>query len=117
MVDFANHDSQHQLGIFWPLTPTKKTFQPSLGDRPCHHGLFPAYCLLSPLLVAIGVLMDPQDSITYGIHEPPSWNHWFGTSREGYDVFARTLSATQAAFQVVLAATALSLLIGVPLGW
>jgi peptide/nickel transport system permease protein len=78
--------------------------------------LFLSIALFSPLLVSIGVLIDPQDSITYPIHEPPSWQHWFGTSREGYDVFSRTLCATQAAFQVVIAATMLSLLIGVPLG-
>jgi peptide/nickel transport system permease protein len=78
--------------------------------------LFLAIALLSPLLVHLGLLVDPQDSITYPIHEPPSWSHWFGTSREGYDVFSRTLCATQAAFQVVIAATMLSLLIGVPLG-
>jgi peptide/nickel transport system permease protein len=78
--------------------------------------LFLAITLFSPLLIQMGILLDPQDSITYPIHEPPSWQHWFGTSREGYDVFSRTLSATQAAFKVVLAATLLSLLIGVPLG-
>jgi peptide/nickel transport system permease protein len=78
--------------------------------------LFLAIALFSPLLVHLGLLVDPQDSITYPIHEPPSWSHWFGTSREGYDVFSRTLCAAQAAFQVVLAATLLSLLIGVPLG-
>ncbi len=78
--------------------------------------LFLMIALCSPLLVNLGILLDPQDSITYPIHEPPSWSHWFGTSREGYDVFSRTLSATQAAFQVVIAATLLSLLIGVPLG-
>jgi peptide/nickel transport system permease protein len=78
--------------------------------------LFLMIALCSPLLVNLGILLDPQDSITYPIHEPPSWSHWLGTSREGYDVFARTLSATQAAFQVVIAATLLSLLIGVPLG-
>jgi peptide/nickel transport system permease protein len=78
--------------------------------------LFLAIALFSPLLVNLGILVDPQDSITYPIHEPPSWQHWFGTSREGYDVFSRTLCATQAAFQVVIAATLLSLLIGVPLG-
>jgi peptide/nickel transport system permease protein len=64
--------------------------------------LFLAIAIFSPFLVQMGVLLDPQDSITYPIHEPPSLQHWFGTSREGYDV--------------VLAATLLSLLIGVPLG-
>lgn len=42
--------------------------------------------------------------------------HWFGTSRQGYDVFARTVFGSQAALQVVILATALSLLVGVPLG-
>lgn len=79
-------------------------------------GLFLAIAIFSPVLVQMRVLLDPQDSITYPIHELPSGQHLFGTSREGYDVFSRTLSATQAAFQVVLAATLLSLLIGVPLG-
>lgn len=79
-------------------------------------GLFITIALCAPLLVNAGILDDPQDSIAFPIHEPPSWQHWFGTSREGYDVFSRTLCATQAAFQVVITATTLSLLIGVPLG-
>jgi peptide/nickel transport system permease protein len=78
--------------------------------------VFLAIALFTPLLVGLGLLIDPQDSITYAIHQPPSGAHWFGTSREGYDVFARTLAASQAAFQVVLTATAMSLLVGVPLG-
>jgi peptide/nickel transport system permease protein len=78
--------------------------------------LFVAITFLSPVLVAFGLLADPQDSITFAIHEPPSFSHWFGTSREGYDVFSRTLAATQAAFQVVIAATTISLLVGVSLG-
>ena len=42
--------------------------------------------------------------------------HWFGTTRQGYDVLARTLFGTQAALRVVLLATAISVFIGVPLG-
>ncbi len=78
--------------------------------------IFLAIAILSPLFVQMGLLIDPQDSITYPIHEPPSLQHLFGTSREGYDVFSRTLSATQAAFQIVIAATLISVIIGVPLG-
>ncbi|GAB1538262.1 ABC transporter permease [Scytonema sp. NUACC21] len=40
----------------------------------------------------------------------------FGTSRQAYDVFSRTLFGAQAALQVVVLATALSMVIGVPLG-
>jgi peptide/nickel transport system permease protein len=95
--------------------------QPKLSSRLLAVGsivtiVFLAIAILSPLLAAVGLMPDPQDSITFPIHEAPSAAHWFGTSREGYDVFSRTLSASQAAFQVVIAATMLSLLVGIPLG-
>jgi peptide/nickel transport system permease protein len=83
---------------------------------------FVAIAIFAPLLQAIGLLQDPQDLLGSSmppynpINEAPSWKHWFGTSREGYDVFARTLFGTQAALQVVILATLMSLLIGVPLG-
>ncbi len=77
---------------------------------------FVAIALGAPLLENWGWLKDPLDSLSFPIHEPPSWQHWFGTSRQGYDVFARTLFGTQAALKVVLLATSLSLILGVPLG-
>lgn len=83
---------------------------------------FVSIALFAPLLQSIGLLQDPQDPLgsqipPYNpINQAPSWQHWFGTSREGYDVFARTLFGTQAALQVVILATLMSLLIGVPLG-
>jgi peptide/nickel transport system permease protein len=83
---------------------------------------FVAIAIFAPLLQAVGWLQDPQDLLgsqmpPYNpINQAPSWQHWFGTSREGYDVFSRTLFGTQAALQVVILATLMSLLIGVPLG-
>lgn len=85
-------------------------------------GSFVAIAIFAPLLQAIGLLQDPQDLLGSAtppynpINQAPSLEHWFGTSREGYDVFARTLFGTQAALQVVILATLMSLLIGVPLG-
>jgi peptide/nickel transport system permease protein len=85
-------------------------------------GSFVAIAIFAPLLQAIGLLQDPQDLLGSAnppynpINQAPSLQHWFGTSREGYDVFARTLFGTQAALQVVILATLMSLLIGVPLG-
>lgn len=78
--------------------------------------MFVAIALGAPLMEKIGWLKDPLDSLSFPIHEPPSWEHWFGTSRQGYDVFSRTLFGSQAALKVVLLATSLSLLVGVPLG-
>ncbi|MGH7998198.1 MAG: ABC transporter permease [Brasilonema sp.] len=72
--------------------------------------------LFAPLLQVLGLVQNPIDSLSNPIQEPPSLQHWFGTSREGYDVFARTLFGAQAALQVVLLATAISMFIGVPLG-
>ncbi|NEP15728.1 MAG: ABC transporter permease [Leptolyngbya sp. SIO4C1] len=72
--------------------------------------------LFAPLLESWGWLQDPNASLTNPIHVPPSAEHWFGTSRQGYDVFSRTLFGTRAAWQVVALATAMSVLVGVPLG-
>ena len=77
---------------------------------------FIAVALFAPSFQTWGWLQDPTATLANPIHEPPSWQHWFGTSRQGYDVFSRTLFGTRAALLVVVLATAMSLVIGVPLG-
>lgn len=72
--------------------------------------------LLAPAFQAWGWLQDPRDFLSNPVHEPPSPEYWFGTNQQGYDVFTRTLFGSQAALQVVIVATLLSLVIGVPLG-
>lgn len=72
--------------------------------------------LSAPLLQQWQLLADPQAFLTNPIHEPPSANHWLGTSRQGYDVLSRTVFGSRAALQVVAMATTLSLCVGVPLG-
>ena len=96
-------------------------FQPNLSARLTLIGLvitlgFILLAILAPLLQGWGLIQDPTASLINPIHAAPSGEHWFGTSREGYDVFARTLFGTQVALKVVLLATAMSLVIGVPLG-
>jgi peptide/nickel transport system permease protein len=78
--------------------------------------LFVIAAVFSPVLQSWGVLQNPIEALANTPHQPPSVEHWFGTSRQGYDVFSRTLFGSQAALQVVLVATAMSLLVGVPLG-
>jgi len=78
--------------------------------------LFCVVALLAPVLHHWGWLKDPIDALSYPIHAAPSSTHWFGTTRQGYDVFARTLYGSRAALQVVVLATLLSLVIGLPLG-
>jgi peptide/nickel transport system permease protein len=79
-------------------------------------GVYIMAAVLAPLLQDWGWVQDPTEFLANPIHQPPSAQHWFGTTRLGYDVFARTLFGTQAALQVVVVATVLSLLLGVPLG-
>jgi peptide/nickel transport system permease protein len=72
--------------------------------------------VFAPLMQSWGWLQDPMASIVNPIHQSPSADHWFGTTRQGYDVFSRTLFGTRAALKVVLLATAIAVVIGVPLG-
>jgi peptide/nickel transport system permease protein len=78
--------------------------------------LFVVIALFCPLIQSWGWLQDPMESLSNPIHQPPSAEHWFGTSRQGYDVFSRTLFGSRVALQVVVLATALGVLVGVPLG-
>ena len=77
---------------------------------------FVAIALLAPTLQNIGWLQDPTEALANPIHEAPGAEYWFGTTRQGYDVFSRTLFGTQAALKVVVLATTISLILGVPLG-
>lgn len=77
---------------------------------------FVAIAILAPLFQAIGWLQDPTEFLDNAPQQPPSWQHWFGTTRLGYDVFSRTVFGSQAAWQVVILATIFSVGVGVPLG-
>jgi peptide/nickel transport system permease protein len=72
--------------------------------------------LLAPVFQAWGWLQDPTAALINPIHEPPGTKYWFGTNRQGYDVFSRTVFGSQEALKVVILATTLSMFIGVPLG-
>jgi len=111
------------------MTPTRLRFpqflrffeRPSLSMQLMAVGIvitvfFVLVAILAPTFQAWGWLQDSTASLINPIDEPPGAQHWFGTSRQGYDVFSRTLFGAQAALQVVILATTLSLIIGVPLG-
>jgi peptide/nickel transport system permease protein len=78
--------------------------------------LFVVVALFAPLMQSWGWLRDPMETLVNPIHQPPSAEYWFGTSRQGYDVFTRTLFGARVALQVVVLATMMSVFIGVPLG-
>ncbi|MBF2063302.1 MAG: ABC transporter permease [Calothrix sp. C42_A2020_038] len=94
---------------------------PSLSQKLMYVGLaltlfFIFLAFFAPILQAIGLLQNPTEFLSNPMHEAPSGRYWFGTSRLGYDVFSRTMFGAQAALQVVIVATALSMVVGVPLG-
>lgn len=104
-----------------PLQRLRGLLQPGLSARLTLVGLgitliFVMAALLAPVMQGAGLVQDPTASLVNPIHQPPSAEHWFGTSQAGYDVFSRTLFGAQAALKVVLLATLLSLIVGVPLG-
>ncbi|HEY9890198.1 MAG TPA: ABC transporter permease [Candidatus Sericytochromatia bacterium] len=78
--------------------------------------IFIIIAIFAPTFQAWGWLQDPTASLINPIHEPPGGKYWFGTNRQGYDVFSRTLFGSQAALKVVILATVMSMFIGVPLG-
>jgi peptide/nickel transport system permease protein len=99
----------------------RATERPSLSKQMMRIGatitlIFIAIALLAPLFQALGWLQNPTEFLDNQPHQAPSIAHWFGTTNLGYDVFSRTLFGTQAALQVVILATTLSLVVGVPLG-
>ncbi len=96
-------------------------FRPTLSQSLTIIGLiitlgFIAIAIFAPTLQNIGWLRDPTEALANPIHEAPGADYWFGTTRQGYDVFSRTLYGTQAALKVVVLATTIGLIFGVPLG-
>lgn len=59
---------------------------------------------------------DPYRPDAAGSLLPPSSAHWLGTDQSGFDVFSRTIAAGRVDLPLALTATAISLLIGVPIG-
>ncbi|MBR8828810.1 MAG: ABC transporter permease [Gomphosphaeria aponina SAG 52.96 = DSM 107014] len=101
--------------------PLKRSFRPSLSMQLMFAGAiitisFILIAVFAPVFQSWGWLQNPTESLSNPIHQAPGKDYWFGTTRQGYDVFSRTLFASQAALKVVLLATTLSLIIGVPLG-
>ncbi|MEB3169425.1 MAG: ABC transporter permease [Cyanobium sp.] len=79
-------------------------------------GVYALIALLTPWLIQLGWLPEPNAGLANPIHAAPSPQHWCGTDRLGRDVCVRTLAGSGVALQVVLIALGLALLIGVPLG-
>ena len=72
---------------------------------------FAVVALLAPLLAPYGQAAHDAPQLAR-----PSLDHLFGTTNLRFDVLSRVIFGARLAFEVVLASTALALVIGVPLG-
>lgn len=71
------------------------------------------------VLAVIGPLIAPFPTETGSpgsSMRPPGWPHIFGTDENGMDIFSRVISAPRVDVTVALVATAISVLVGTPLG-
>lgn len=98
-----------------------KLLKPNLSEILMLIGLgitlfFIMLALTAPLMQNGGLIQNPLEALSNPIDQAPNFKHFFGTNNQGYDVFSRTVFGSQAALKVVIAATTLSLIIGVPLG-
>jgi peptide/nickel transport system permease protein len=74
--------------------------------------IFLLLALLSPILVPY----NPEDYEGNESFSSPGIPHLMGTTKLGYDVFSRLIAGSRIAFTVVVLATSIAMLIGLPLG-
>ena len=79
-------------------------------------GVFVLTAIFAPLLAPYeyNQLRDPAGP--FGAQQPPSAEHWLGTTVGGYDVLSRVIWGTRTALYVIVIAVVLSLFLGVLLG-
>ncbi len=71
------------------------------------------------LIAIIGPWITPYDPDAFSVRnrlQPPSATFWFGTDEFGRDVFSRVLAGAHYSLAMGFGATALSLVLGIPLG-
>ncbi|QEO13123.1 ABC transporter permease [Agromyces intestinalis] len=79
-------------------------------------GVWLVTAALAPVLAPYGFAQRTADGQKFGTQQPPSAEHWFGTTVGGYDVLSRVIWGTQTALLVVIVALVLSIVVGVLLG-
>lgn len=79
-------------------------------------GLFILTAALAPLLAPYGFSQLASADGDFGTQQPPSAEHWFGTTVTGYDVLSRVVWGAQTAVLVIVVAIAASIVLGVLIG-
>ncbi|MEV0250364.1 ABC transporter permease [Nocardia sp. NPDC050712] len=79
-------------------------------------GIFVFVAIFAPLIAPYGFAQNSADGVGFASQQPPSAEHWFGTSVRSEDVFSRVLFGARTALYVIALSLVLSLVVGVPLG-
>ncbi|MBO3083320.1 ABC transporter permease [Cellulomonas fengjieae] len=72
--------------------------------------------VFAPLLAPYGFSQLSSGDQSFGAQQPPSAEHWLGTTVGGYDVLSRTIWGARPALLVIIVAVVLSIFLGVALG-
>jgi ABC-type glutathione transport system ATPase component/ABC-type dipeptide/oligopeptide/nickel transport system permease subunit len=78
--------------------------------------VFVVVAIFAPWIAPYDFNADRVGTEVFGTQQPPSADHWFGTTVGGTDVLSRVVFGARTAVEVIVLAVALSALIGVPLG-
>lgn len=107
----------------WSRLPVVRQLRASVGLQ---RGMLVGGLVLTTVFVIVGVfapLIAPYgynqlsaDGVQFGTQEPPSAQHWLGTTVGGYDVLSRTIFGARTALFVILAGVVLSIFIGIAIG-
>jgi peptide/nickel transport system permease protein len=106
-------------------SPTRTIERPSVYRRLIEtHGVWRVYVnfglfgflILLGLLAPVLPLKNPQKPYPLNTLQSPSSDNWFGTDRDGMDIFSRTIFAIRTDFALALSSVVIGVAIGVPLG-
>jgi peptide/nickel transport system permease protein len=107
----------------WRSLPVVRQLHQSVGLQ---RGMLVAGLLISagflfvaafaPLLAPYGFAQLRDASGPFGAQQPPSSQHWWGTTVGGFDVYSRVIYGARTALLVIVIALVLSLFLGVLLG-
>src|SRR3954449_8649236 len=79
-------------------------------------GIFVLAAIFAPLLAPYGFGQLRDADGAFGAQQPPSSEHWFGTTVGGYDVLSRVIYGARTSLLVIIVAVLLSIVAGVLLG-
>lgn len=113
-----------------PVPPTKRRRIPGLRLFTMTAGLqrvtlivglglvavFIFVAIFAPLIAPYGLAQNSSDGVAFVAQQPPSGQHWFGTSVRSEDVLSRVIFGARTALLVIAISLVMSLVVGVPLG-